>query len=170
MLNRCPRPPGPFRPCLHLLGSWLIRGGVWLIAALSLVSNTLVVLSVFFSPAPSVTTPKLLIGLLALVNGLMGVWSGWLAAVDTWTFGSFWRYEAKPEDLVAVSPVTNETKPLTVFVSQIRGSVGQQLPVSPQRLPVRVRVADRPLPAHSRSSGAIPDLRCTSPQNGGARR
>lgn len=84
-------PPGPFRPCLHLLGSWLIRGGVWLIAALSLVSNSLVVLSVFFSPASSVTPPKLLIGLLALVNGLMGVWSGWLAAVDAWTYGSFWR-------------------------------------------------------------------------------
>ncbi|KAK9525982.1 hypothetical protein VZT92_016645 [Zoarces viviparus] len=93
----CSPAPGPFRPCLHLLGSWLIRGGVWLIAALSLVSNSLVVLSVFFSPASSVTPPKLLIGLLALVNGLMGVWSGWLAAVDAWTFGSFWRYGARWE-------------------------------------------------------------------------
>ncbi|KAI3366873.1 hypothetical protein L3Q82_009239 [Scortum barcoo] len=93
----CSPAPGPFRPCLHLLGSWLIRGGVWLIAALSLVSNSLVVLSVFFSPASSVTTPKLLIGLLALVNGLMGVWSGWLAAVDAWTYGSFWRYGVKWE-------------------------------------------------------------------------
>uniref|UniRef100_A0A3B4XP09 G-protein coupled receptors family 1 profile domain-containing protein n=1 Tax=Seriola lalandi dorsalis TaxID=1841481 RepID=A0A3B4XP09_SERLL len=90
-------PAGPFRPCLHLLGSWLIRGGVWLIAVLSLVSNSLVVLSIFFSPATSVTLPKLLIGLLALVNGLMGVWCGWLAAVDAWTFGSFWRYGAKWE-------------------------------------------------------------------------
>ncbi|XP_028255696.1 leucine-rich repeat-containing G-protein coupled receptor 5-like isoform X2 [Parambassis ranga] len=93
----CSPPPGPFRPCLHLLGSWMIRSGVWLIAAISLVSNSLVVLSVFFSPASSVTPPKLLIGLLALVNGLMGVWSGWLAAVDAWTFGSFWRYGAKWE-------------------------------------------------------------------------
>ncbi|XP_047431951.1 leucine-rich repeat-containing G-protein coupled receptor 5-like [Mugil cephalus] len=93
----CSPAPGPFRPCLHLLGSWTIRGGVWLIAAISLVSNSLVVLSVFFSPASSVTPPKLLIGLLALVNGLMGVWSGWLAAVDAWTFGSFWRYGAKWE-------------------------------------------------------------------------
>uniref|UniRef100_A0A3Q1GBB6 Leucine rich repeat containing G protein-coupled receptor 5 n=1 Tax=Acanthochromis polyacanthus TaxID=80966 RepID=A0A3Q1GBB6_9TELE len=93
----CSPTPGPFRPCLHLLGSWMIRGGVWLIAAISLVSNSLVVLSVFFSPAASVTPPKLLIGLLALVNGLMGVWSGWLAAVDAWTFGSFFRYGAKWE-------------------------------------------------------------------------
>ncbi|XP_074482446.1 leucine-rich repeat-containing G-protein coupled receptor 5-like [Sebastes fasciatus] len=93
----CSPAPGPFRPCLYLLGSWLIRGGVWLIAALSLVSNSLVVLSVFFSPVATVTPPKLLIGLLALVNGLMGVWSGWLAAVDAWTFGSFWRYGARWE-------------------------------------------------------------------------
>ncbi|KAM8907849.1 LOW QUALITY PROTEIN: leucine-rich repeat-containing G-protein coupled receptor 5-like [Spinachia spinachia] len=93
----CSPAPGPFRPCLHLLGSWLIRGGVWLVAGLSLVSNSLVVLSVFFSPASSVTPPKLLIGLLALVNGLMGVWSAWLAAVDAWTFGVFWRYGARWE-------------------------------------------------------------------------
>ncbi|XP_054595891.2 leucine-rich repeat-containing G-protein coupled receptor 5 [Nothobranchius furzeri] len=91
----CSPTPGPFRPCLHLLGSWMIRGGVWLIAAISLVSNSLVVLSVFLSPLSSVTPPKLLIGLLALVNGLMGVWSGWLAAVDAWTFGSFWRFGVK---------------------------------------------------------------------------
>ncbi|XP_041833471.1 leucine-rich repeat-containing G-protein coupled receptor 5-like isoform X2 [Melanotaenia boesemani] len=88
----CSPAPGPFHPCLHLLGSWMIRGGVWLIAVISLISNSLVVLSVFFSPASLVTPAKLLIGLMALVNGLMGVWSGWLAAVDTWTFGSFWRY------------------------------------------------------------------------------
>ncbi|XP_040001197.1 leucine-rich repeat-containing G-protein coupled receptor 5A-like isoform X2 [Xiphias gladius] len=93
----CSPAPGPFRPCLHLLGSWLIRVGVWVVAALALVSNSLVVLSIFFSPATSVSPPKLLIGLLALVNGLMGVWSGWLAAVDTWTFGSLWRYGAKWE-------------------------------------------------------------------------
>ncbi|XP_076578835.1 leucine-rich repeat-containing G-protein coupled receptor 5-like [Chaetodon auriga] len=93
----CSPTPGPFRPCLHLLGSWLIRGGMWLIAVLSLVSNSLVLLSVFFSPASSLTPPKLLVGLLALVNGLMGVWSGWLAAVDAWTFGSFWRYGARWE-------------------------------------------------------------------------
>ncbi|KAI4788370.1 hypothetical protein KUCAC02_035897, partial [Chaenocephalus aceratus] len=93
----CSPAPGPFRPCLHLLGSWLVRLGVWLIAALSLVSNSLVVLSIFFSPVASVTPPKLLIGLLALVNGLMGVWSGWLAAVDAWTFGNFWRYGARWE-------------------------------------------------------------------------
>lgn len=91
---QCSPTPGPFRPCLHLLGSWLIRGGVWLIAAVSLVSNCLVILSVFLSPVTSAMPSKMLIGLLALVNGLLGVWSGWLAAVDAWTYGSFWRYGA----------------------------------------------------------------------------
>ncbi|XP_067346856.1 leucine-rich repeat-containing G-protein coupled receptor 5-like isoform X4 [Channa argus] len=105
----CSPAPGPFRPCRHLLGSWLIRGSVWLIAAFSLVSNSLVVLSVFFSPTSSVTPPKLLIGLLALVNGLMGVWSGWLAAVDAWTFGSFWRsllvFPLRPSFHLSVFPL-----------------------------------------------------------------
>lgn len=65
---------------------------MWLIAAVSLVSNGLVISSIFLSPVPLVTPSKLFIGLLALVNGLLGVWSGWLAAVDAWTYGSFWRY------------------------------------------------------------------------------
>ncbi|XP_029018719.1 leucine-rich repeat-containing G-protein coupled receptor 5-like [Betta splendens] len=92
----CSPAPGPFRPCLHLLGSWLVRGGVWLIAALSLLGNCLVVLCVFCSGS-ALAAPRLLVGLLALVNGLMGVWSGWLSAVDAWTFGSFWRYGAEWE-------------------------------------------------------------------------
>ncbi|KAM4615580.1 leucine-rich repeat-containing G-protein coupled receptor 5-like [Polymixia lowei] len=94
---QCSPAPGPLRPCLNLFGSWLIRGGVWLISALSLVSNGLVILSIFLSPTCWVTPPKLLIGLLALVNGLMGVWSGWLAAVESWTFGGFWRYGVRWE-------------------------------------------------------------------------
>ncbi|XP_038161126.1 leucine-rich repeat-containing G-protein coupled receptor 5-like [Cyprinodon tularosa] len=110
----CSPTPGPFRPCLRLLGSWMIRGGVWLIAGISLVSNGLVVLSVFFSPASRVTPPKLLIGLLALVNGLMGVWGGWLAAVDAWTFGSFWRYGVEWES----SSLCRLSGFLCVFASQ----------------------------------------------------
>lgn len=146
-------PAGPLRPCRRLLGSWMIRGGVWLIAAVSLVSNALVVLSVFCSPVSTVTPPKLLIGLLALVNGLMGVWSGGLAAVDAWTFGSFWRFETRTRVLLKLFPSGRRLK---VSVPQVRGQVGEQLPVSPRRLPVRVCVADRTLPAHPRSAGAVP--------------
>uniref|UniRef100_A0A8C7ZAE9 G-protein coupled receptors family 1 profile domain-containing protein n=1 Tax=Oryzias sinensis TaxID=183150 RepID=A0A8C7ZAE9_9TELE len=110
----CSPTPGPLRPCRHLLGSWMIRGGVWLMAGTSLISNSLVVLAVFFSPASLVTPTKLLIGLLALVNGLMGVWGGWLAAVDAWTFGSFWRFGAKWES----SFLCHLSSFLCVFASQ----------------------------------------------------
>ncbi|XP_024146839.1 leucine-rich repeat-containing G-protein coupled receptor 5 isoform X1 [Oryzias melastigma] len=110
----CSPTPGPLRPCRHLLGSWMIRGGVWLIAAVSLISNSLVLLAVFFSPASVVTPTKLLIGLLALVNGLMGVWSGWLAVVDGWTYGSFWRFGARWESSF-LCPLSSF---LCVFASQ----------------------------------------------------
>uniref|UniRef100_A0A8C7HLE0 Leucine rich repeat containing G protein-coupled receptor 5 n=1 Tax=Oncorhynchus kisutch TaxID=8019 RepID=A0A8C7HLE0_ONCKI len=87
---------GPFRPCHHLFGSWLIRVGVWVIATLSLVCNTLVMVSIFLSPS-FLSPVKLLIGLLALVNSLMGLWSATLATVDALTFGSFGRYGARWE-------------------------------------------------------------------------
>uniref|UniRef100_A0A8C7HN05 Leucine rich repeat containing G protein-coupled receptor 5 n=1 Tax=Oncorhynchus kisutch TaxID=8019 RepID=A0A8C7HN05_ONCKI len=86
----------PFRPCHHLFGSWLIRVGVWVIATLSLVCNTLVMVSIFLSPS-FLSPVKLLIGLLALVNSLMGLWSATLATVDALTFGSFGRYGARWE-------------------------------------------------------------------------
>ncbi|KAJ8008837.1 hypothetical protein DPEC_G00082570 [Dallia pectoralis] len=93
---QCTPAPGPFRPCHHLFGSWLIRGGVWVIATLSLICNTLVMVSIFLSPS-FLSPAKLLIGLLALVNSLMGLWSATLATVDALTFGSFARYGARWE-------------------------------------------------------------------------
>uniref|UniRef100_A0A8C7KEP3 Leucine rich repeat containing G protein-coupled receptor 5 n=1 Tax=Oncorhynchus kisutch TaxID=8019 RepID=A0A8C7KEP3_ONCKI len=93
---QCSPSPGPFRPCHHLFGSWLIRVGVWVIATLSLVCNTLVMVSIFLSPS-FLSPVKLLIGLLALVNSLMGLWSATLATVDALTFGSFGRYGARWE-------------------------------------------------------------------------
>uniref|UniRef100_A0A4W5PUR3 Leucine rich repeat containing G protein-coupled receptor 5 n=1 Tax=Hucho hucho TaxID=62062 RepID=A0A4W5PUR3_9TELE len=93
---QCSPSPGPFRPCHHLFGSWLIRVGVWVIATVSLVCNTLVMVSIFLSPS-FLSPVKLLIGLLALVNSLMGLWSATLATVDALTFGSFGRYGARWE-------------------------------------------------------------------------
>ncbi|XP_030645123.1 leucine-rich repeat-containing G-protein coupled receptor 5 isoform X4 [Chanos chanos] len=90
---QCSPTPGPFRPCVHLFGSWLIRGGVWIIAMLSLVCNALVMVSIFLSPT-FLSPAKLLVGLLALVNSLMGLWSGALAVVDAVTFGNFASYGA----------------------------------------------------------------------------
>uniref|UniRef100_A0AAY4BR77 G-protein coupled receptors family 1 profile domain-containing protein n=1 Tax=Denticeps clupeoides TaxID=299321 RepID=A0AAY4BR77_9TELE len=93
---QCSPAPGPFRPCLHLFGSWLIRGGVWLIALLSLFSNALLMVSIFLSPT-YLSPARLLLGLLALANSLMGVWSATLAVVDALTFGNFASYGARWE-------------------------------------------------------------------------
>ncbi|MGH0136440.1 UNVERIFIED_CONTAM: hypothetical protein FKN15_049909 [Acipenser sinensis] len=90
---QCTPAPGPFQPCDHLFGSWLIRTGVWIIVVLSLVCNGLVAVTVFVSPT-YISPAKHLIGLLAVVNSLMGFSSGVLAVVDTLTFGSFAKYGA----------------------------------------------------------------------------
>ncbi|XP_054255979.1 leucine-rich repeat-containing G-protein coupled receptor 5 [Indicator indicator] len=93
---QCSPSPGPFKPCDHLFGSWLIRIAVWAIVALTVVCNALVSATVFRS-ALSTSSIKLLIGLIAVVNALMGLASGVLAGVDAATFGSFAEYGAEWE-------------------------------------------------------------------------
>ncbi|XP_044133081.1 leucine-rich repeat-containing G-protein coupled receptor 5 isoform X2 [Bufo gargarizans] len=90
---QCTPSPGPFKPCDHLFGSWLIRIGVWLIVLLAFICNALVIATVFkhLSYIPSI---KLLIGLIAIMNTLMGLSSGVLATVDALTFGQFAQYGA----------------------------------------------------------------------------
>ncbi|XP_049739852.1 leucine-rich repeat-containing G-protein coupled receptor 5 isoform X1 [Elephas maximus indicus] len=90
---QCSPSPGPFKPCEHLLGSWLIRIGVWTIAVLALTCNALVTSTMFRSPL-YISSIKLLVGLIAVVNMLMGVSSAVLAGVDAFTFGSFAQYGA----------------------------------------------------------------------------
>lgn len=82
---------GPFKPCDHLFGSWLIRIGVWTIVVLAFICNAVVTATVFRSPL-YISSIKLLIGLIAIVNTLMGLSSGILASVDALTFGSFAQY------------------------------------------------------------------------------
>ncbi|XP_027535863.1 leucine-rich repeat-containing G-protein coupled receptor 5 isoform X8 [Neopelma chrysocephalum] len=93
---QCSPSPGPFKPCDHLFGSWLIRIGVWTIVGLTLICNALVSATVFGSPL-DMSSIKLLIGLIAVVNALMGLASGVLASVDASTFGSFAQYGAQWE-------------------------------------------------------------------------
>ncbi|XP_028935140.1 leucine-rich repeat-containing G-protein coupled receptor 5 [Ornithorhynchus anatinus] len=90
---QCSPRPGPFKPCDHLFGSWLIRIGVWTIVWLAFICNTLVISTVFSSPL-CISSIKLLIGLMAAVNILSGASSGVLAVVDAFTFGSFAQYGA----------------------------------------------------------------------------
>ncbi|XP_035189881.1 leucine-rich repeat-containing G-protein coupled receptor 5 isoform X3 [Oxyura jamaicensis] len=93
---QCSPSPGPFKPCDHLFGSWLIRIGVWTIVGLTFICNALVTATVFRSPL-YMSSIKLLIGLIAIVNAFMGLASGVLASVDASTFGSFAQYGARWE-------------------------------------------------------------------------
>ncbi|XP_033919251.1 leucine-rich repeat-containing G-protein coupled receptor 5 isoform X2 [Melopsittacus undulatus] len=93
---QCSPSPGPFKPCDHLFGSWLIRIGVWTIVGLTFICNALVSATVFRSPL-YMSSIKLLISLIAIVNALMGLASGVLASVDASTFGSFAQYGAQWE-------------------------------------------------------------------------
>ncbi|XP_078530048.1 leucine-rich repeat-containing G-protein coupled receptor 5 [Lissotriton helveticus] len=90
---QCSPPPGPFKPCDFLFGSWFIRIGVWTVVILAVVCNALVISTVFRSFF-YVSSIKLLIGLIATVNILMGLSSGVLACLDMLTFGSFALYGA----------------------------------------------------------------------------
>ncbi|XP_074913980.1 leucine-rich repeat-containing G-protein coupled receptor 5 isoform X2 [Buteo buteo] len=93
---QCSPSPGPFKPCDHLFGSWLIRIGVWTVVGLTFICNALVSATVFRSLL-YMSSIKLLIGLIAIVNALMGLASGVLASVDASTFGSFAQYGARWE-------------------------------------------------------------------------
>ncbi|XP_062991064.1 leucine-rich repeat-containing G-protein coupled receptor 5 [Elgaria multicarinata webbii] len=90
---QCSPSPGPFKPCDYLFGSWLIRIGVWTIVVLAFFCNALVVATIFRFPL-FISSIKLLIGLIAIVNTLMGVSSSVLASVDALTFGVFAQYGA----------------------------------------------------------------------------
>uniref|UniRef100_A0A8D0G7F6 Leucine rich repeat containing G protein-coupled receptor 5 n=1 Tax=Sphenodon punctatus TaxID=8508 RepID=A0A8D0G7F6_SPHPU len=88
---QCSPSPGPFKPCDYLFGSWLIRIGVWTIVGLAFVCNALVSLTVFRSLL-YISSIKLLIVLIAIVNTFMGLSSAVLASMDAVTFGSFAQY------------------------------------------------------------------------------
>ncbi|XP_069084443.1 leucine-rich repeat-containing G-protein coupled receptor 5 isoform X2 [Pleurodeles waltl] len=90
---QCSPPPGPFKPCKFLFGSWFLRIGVWTVVILAVVCNALVISTVFNSFVYG-SSIKLLIGVIASVNLLMGLSSGVLACLDVLTFGSFALYGA----------------------------------------------------------------------------
>ncbi|XP_047921374.2 leucine-rich repeat-containing G-protein coupled receptor 5 isoform X2 [Anser cygnoides] len=110
---QCSPSPGPFKPCDHLFGSWLIRIGVWTIVGLTFICNALVTATVFRSPL-YMSSIKLLIGLIAIVNAFMGLASGVLASVDASTFGSFAQYGARWESGIGCQM----TGLLSIFASE----------------------------------------------------
>ncbi|XP_067850167.1 leucine-rich repeat-containing G-protein coupled receptor 4 isoform X2 [Heptranchias perlo] len=89
----CTPSPGAFKPCQHLLGSWMIRLTVWFIFLVALIFNILVVVTTFASCAP-LSSAKLFVGLIAAANLLMGVYTGTLTILDSVSWGKFARFGA----------------------------------------------------------------------------
>ncbi|XP_066527344.1 leucine-rich repeat-containing G-protein coupled receptor 6 [Hoplias malabaricus] len=93
---QCTPIPGPFKPCSDLFGSWVLRLGMWLISLVSLLGNSVLVLTVFSSP--SYLSPlKFIIGGIGVTNLLTGLCSGVLTVVDALTFGEFSLFGAQWE-------------------------------------------------------------------------
>uniref|UniRef100_A0A672MK86 Leucine-rich repeat-containing G-protein coupled receptor 4 n=1 Tax=Sinocyclocheilus grahami TaxID=75366 RepID=A0A672MK86_SINGR len=92
LVMHCSPSPGGFKPCEHLLGSWMIRLTVWFICLVALLFNCLV-LAATFSPHTSPLSPaRLLVALLASANLLIGVYVAALTLLDAVTWGSFAEY------------------------------------------------------------------------------
>ncbi|XP_016090629.1 leucine-rich repeat-containing G-protein coupled receptor 4-like [Sinocyclocheilus grahami] len=92
LVMHCSPSPGAFKPCEHLLGSWMIRLTVWFICLVALLFNCLV-LAATFSPRTSPHSPaRLLVAFLASANLLTGVYVAALTLLDAVTWGSFAEY------------------------------------------------------------------------------
>ncbi|XP_075921379.1 leucine-rich repeat-containing G-protein coupled receptor 5 isoform X2 [Petromyzon marinus] len=92
----CTPTPGAFKPCEYLLGSWMVRLGVWFIFLLAISTNAVVALATFCS-CQRLTSLRLLLGLLSLANLLTGVYSGAMAGLDAATYGRFAEFGARWE-------------------------------------------------------------------------
>ncbi|KAG2462523.1 LGR4 protein, partial [Polypterus senegalus] len=84
----CSPAPGAFKPCEHLLGSWMIRLTVWFICLVAIMFNTVVLITTFASCCP-VSSSKLFVGLIAASNLLMGIYTSTLTALDAASWGHF---------------------------------------------------------------------------------
>ncbi|XP_048840063.1 leucine-rich repeat-containing G-protein coupled receptor 6 [Brienomyrus brachyistius] len=110
---QCTPTPGPFKPCEYMIDSWVVRLGVWAITVVSLVGNSLLIITVFTSPS-YLSPVKFVIGAIGGANLLMGLYTGTLALVDALTFGQFAKYGARWE----TGPGCQATGFLSVFASE----------------------------------------------------
>ncbi|KAJ8393559.1 hypothetical protein AAFF_G00060320 [Aldrovandia affinis] len=111
--TQCTPTPGPFKPCDYMFDSWVVRLGVWAIALVSLVGNSLLIVTVFASPS-YLSPVKFIIGSIGGANLLTGLCAGTLALVDAMTLGEFSRHGARWE----TSPGCQATGFLSVFASE----------------------------------------------------
>uniref|UniRef100_A0A3B3XI39 G-protein coupled receptors family 1 profile domain-containing protein n=1 Tax=Poecilia mexicana TaxID=48701 RepID=A0A3B3XI39_9TELE len=93
---QCTPIPGPFRPCDSLLGSWLVRVGLWSISLVSLLGNAILFLSLFGSPG-SLSPLRFIVACMGASNLLMGVCTCTLVLVDALTLGEFNDHGARWE-------------------------------------------------------------------------
>ncbi|XP_064417140.1 leucine-rich repeat-containing G-protein coupled receptor 5 isoform X2 [Latimeria chalumnae] len=134
---QCSPSPGPFKPCDHLFGSWLIRIGVWTITLVSLTCNVLVAVTVFRSPTFA-SSVKMLVGLIAAANSFMGFSCGILAFVDAWTFGQFSKFGAWWESGTGcqaagfLSVFSSEACVFLLTVAALERGLSAQGPVKPE--------------------------------------
>ncbi|KAF7688037.1 leucine-rich repeat-containing G-protein coupled receptor 4 [Silurus meridionalis] len=92
LLMHCSPSPGAFKPCAHLLGSWMIRLTIWFICLVALLFNCLV-LAATLSPRSCPLSPtRLLVAILASSNLLTGFYLTALVVLDAATWGSFASY------------------------------------------------------------------------------
>ncbi|XP_076854875.1 leucine-rich repeat-containing G-protein coupled receptor 4 [Brachyhypopomus gauderio] len=89
LIMHCSPSPGAFKPCTHLLGTWMIRLTVWFICLAALLFNCLVLAATLSPRASRLSPARLLVALLACSNLLMGLYVAALAALDAATWGSF---------------------------------------------------------------------------------
>ncbi|XP_035376974.1 leucine-rich repeat-containing G-protein coupled receptor 4 isoform X2 [Electrophorus electricus] len=89
LVVHCSPSPGAFKPCTHLLGSWMIRLTVWFICLASLLFNCLVLATTLCPRGSRLSPARLLVALLACSNLLTGLYVTALAALDAATWGSF---------------------------------------------------------------------------------
>uniref|UniRef100_A0A671U4P1 Leucine rich repeat containing G protein-coupled receptor 6 n=1 Tax=Sparus aurata TaxID=8175 RepID=A0A671U4P1_SPAAU len=93
---QCTPTPGPFRPCDSLLGSWLVRVGLWSISLVSLLGNSLLLLTLFGSPG-YLSPLRFTVACMGASNLLTGVCTFTLALVDALTLGEFGHHGARWE-------------------------------------------------------------------------
>nr|XP_061835809.1 leucine-rich repeat-containing G-protein coupled receptor 6-like isoform X1 [Nerophis lumbriciformis] len=91
---QCTPTPGPFRPCDTLLGSWLVRVGLWTISLVSLLGNSLLLLSLFSSPS-SMSPLRFTVACMGASNLVTGVCTSTLALVDILTLEEFSHFGAR---------------------------------------------------------------------------
>uniref|UniRef100_A0AAQ6IK35 G-protein coupled receptors family 1 profile domain-containing protein n=1 Tax=Anabas testudineus TaxID=64144 RepID=A0AAQ6IK35_ANATE len=111
---QCTPTPGPFRPCDSLLGSWLVRVGLWSISLVSLLGNSLLLLSLFSSPG-YLSPLRFTVACMGASNLLTGVCTCTLALVDALTLGEFGQHGARWEG----GPGCQATGWVWVFASEV---------------------------------------------------